>query len=110
MADKNKWEGLDGAASNLLENSASLFDRVTLLEDVIYDQACRLFADFSGKPKSLCDLNRHAQQSTKLVKEKNFLLRQIELSSDRTVKDSLQSLLGIVQPRAIPPEKLNINY
>ena len=33
----------------------------------------------------------------KLIKEKNLLLRQIVLSLDKTVKDSLQSLLGIGQ-------------
>ena len=85
--------------NNLLVNSASLFSRVTLLEDVIYDQACRLFGVFSRKPKNLCGHNRRAQQSIKLVMERDLLLRQIELSSDKTVKDSLQSLCDIMQSR-----------
>ena len=49
IADKNKWEKLDGAVSSLPVNSASLFDCAALLEDVIYDQACRLFGVFSEK-------------------------------------------------------------
>ena len=67
--------------------------------NVIYHQTCRLFRVVSGKRKNPCGLNRHAQQSIKLIKEKNLLLRQIELSLDKTVKDSLQSLLGIGQSR-----------
>ena len=97
MAAKNKWEELHGALSNLPVNSDSLFDSALLLEDVIYDQACRFLGVFPGKWKNLCGLNRHTQQSIKFVKEKNYLLRQIEISSDKTVKDSLQSLLGIAQ-------------
>ena len=65
--------------------------------NVIYDQTCRLFRVFSGKQKNPCGLNRCAQQSIKLIKEKNLLLRQTELSLAKTVRDSLQSLLGIGQ-------------
>lgn len=55
-----------------------------------------VFWDFR-KRKNLGGLSGHAQQSTMRVKENYFLLRQTELSSDATVKDSLQSLLGIIQ-------------
>lgn len=90
---------LDGTVSNVLVNSASLFDRASPLENIVYDQACRLFGVSSGKRKNLRGLNRRAKQSIKLVKEKNLLMRQIELSSEKTVNDFLQSFLGIVQSR-----------
>ena len=49
MADKNKWEELHDAVSNLPVNSGSLFDSTIQLEDVIYDQACRFLGVFPGK-------------------------------------------------------------
>lgn len=55
-----------------------------------------VFWDFR-KRKNLGGLSGHAQQSIMLVKGNYFLLRQIELSSGATAKDSLQSLLGIIQ-------------
>ena len=49
MADKNKWEELHDAVSNLPVNSGSLFDSTIQLEDVIYDQAYRFLGVFPGK-------------------------------------------------------------
>ena len=70
MNDINVWEHLDSIVSNHLQNSASLFDRASLLENVVYNQAWRLFGLASRKQKKLSGLNIRAQQSISLVKRK----------------------------------------
>lgn len=56
MNDNNECEHLDNIVSNHLQNSASLFDRVSLLENV-YDQDCRLFGLASRKQKNLSGIS-----------------------------------------------------
>ena len=96
MNDNNGCEHLDNIVSNHLQNSASLFDRVSLLENVVYDQDCRLFGLASRKQKNLSGICRRAQQSISLVKKKSLLMKQIETSSDIIVKKSFKTLLNNV--------------
>lgn len=51
MGDKNNCDELVGTVINLLVNSVSLFEHISLLEDVISDQACRLCGVFFKKTK-----------------------------------------------------------
>ena len=51
MGDKNNCDELVGTVINLRVNSVSLFEHISLLEDVIYDQACRLCGVFCKKTK-----------------------------------------------------------
>ena len=96
MNDNNGCKHLDNIVSNHLQNSAPLFDCVSLLENVVYDQDCRLFGLASRKQKNLSGICRRAQQSISLVKEKSLLMKQIETSSDIIVKKSFKTLLNNV--------------
>ena len=99
MSVNNGWEQLDSAVSNLLVGAASVFEFVELLEKSIYDQGSLLSGFLPRKEKSLSGLNRRAQYSIKLVKEKNELLAIINNTSDQCTKDSLQTLLEYVRKR-----------
>ena len=87
------WENLDGAVSNILTGGATVFDRISLLEDAIYDQASRLFGFIKRKSKNLSGLNRRARYSINLVNEKNILLSQLKNTTSPSEKHSLSSLL-----------------
>lgn len=97
--NNNVQEHLDSIESNHLQNSASLFDRVSQLENVVHNQACRLFGLASRKQKKLGRFNRRTQQSISLVKEKNMLMKQIETFSVIIAKNSLRTLLDNVSSR-----------
>ena len=99
MSDNNGWEQLDSAVSSLLVGAASVFECVELLEKSIYDQGSLLSGFLPRKEKSLSGLNRRAQQSIKLVREKNELLAIINNTSDQCTKDSLQTFLENVRTR-----------
>ena len=99
MSDKDAWEDLDSAVGNLLVGGPTVFDRLSLLEESTYSEASRLFGFIKRIPKRFSGLNRRAQNSINLVKEKNTLLHQIKAANSQADKLSLGSLLDNVRAR-----------
>ena len=71
MDDHDSWEKFDATVSNLLLGKSSVSDRVVLLEETVYNQGALYFGYMPTKQKRLKGLNRRAQYSINLVKEKN---------------------------------------
>ena len=63
MNDKNSWELLDSAVSNPLVEGASIFERVELLEKIIYGPDSPLLRLLPRKKKNLSGLNGRAHQA-----------------------------------------------
>ena len=99
MNNDSDWEQLDSAVGNILVNLPSLFERVSLLEDSIYNKGSLLFGFIPKKQKTLKGLNRRAKHSIELVKQKNQLISQINSTLDPYIKHSLTPLLNQVQSK-----------
>ena len=83
MNDNDCWNSFDAAVSNVLRGKPSVGDRLSLLEEAVYNQGS-LFSGFTPtNKKQLKGLNRRTQYSINLVKEKNDeFLSQINSTSD----------------------------
>ena len=99
MKESDKWEELDDSVYNLLIGASSIQDRVSLLEDTIYSKASLLFGFIHQRKKGLRGLNRRAQYSIQLVKEKNTLQNQLKSCDNEVSFSSLQLLLDNVRLR-----------
>ena len=99
MKESEKWNQLDDEVFLLLVGGSTVQERVALLETSIYNKATQLFGHLPPLKKGLRGLNRRAQYSIKLVKEKNTLLGQINICPDEASKASLLDLLNIVRRR-----------
>ena len=68
MADKNKWEELDGAVSNLLVNSVSLYSIVLLFLKMLFIIKLADFLESSLENERISDTSTgmHNSQSNSL--------------------------------------------
>ena len=99
MSDDESWAHLDNVVADLLFGASSVFDRLNLLENSIYTQASLLFGIKEKSRKNLKGLNRRAQHSIALVKQKNILKSQLNSSLDHVTKATLQPLFNDVMHR-----------
>ena len=99
MDDDDSWNNFDAAVANLLRGKPSVVDRLALLEEAVYSQGSLLFGFSPIKQRQLKGLNRRAQYSISLVKEKNQILSQINSTSDEGQISHLKTLLDFVRAR-----------
>ena len=99
MDDDDSWNKFDSIVSSLLNGKPSVFERLLLLEETVYSQGSLLFGFIPEKKKQLKGLNRRAQYSINLVKEKNEILSQIKHTTDQGEISHLKTVLEFVRAR-----------
>lgn len=99
MDDDDSWNNFDSIVISSLKGKPSVFERLLLLEEAVYKQGSMLFGYIPEKQKQLKGLNRRAQYSINLVKEKNEILSQIKSTADQGHISHLQTVLEFVRSR-----------
>ena len=97
MSDEEKWTNFDNIVAGSLCGASTIFNRLSLLVNTIYQQASLLFGIKEKSKKNLKGLNRRAQHSIALIKEKKTLKSQLNSAFDKATKASLQPLLEEVK-------------
>ena len=99
MDDNDSWDKFDATVYNQLVGKSSVFERISLLEEVINKKGSLVFGFVPMKEKGLKGFNKRVQYSINLIQQKNELLNQIKISSDPEQLCQLQTLLNSVRTR-----------
>ena len=100
MTDDESWAHLDSAVYSRLVGATLIQEKVEILENTIYDQACHLFGHPSPSSKKIFrGKNRRARLSISLCLEKNALESQITICVEPSQKSALSALLKTVKDK-----------